>query len=357
MCVSSARPLTSPIAYSQSCPGRAGRRRPRAAGRRRARPSRGRCPSVPGVRPTRDEQLVASTRRAVVELEHDLAVARETRVGRGAAAARRRRARAAPSSTCVARERLLAGDQPVAALDERHVRAERRRRLRQLDADHAAAEDAQPRRAPRCAVVASRFVHGRASRRPGIGGMRRRRARRDDDARWRATSTSSPTRTRRSPSSAPRPRTSVDAALSSHGSCAASSRSWITSSRRAAPRRRRVPVAASQPRDAPRPREQLARPQQRLRRHARVVRALAADERLLDDRDGSPPSEPAGRHLAGRRPPRSPPRRTRACGSSPQRTLSPGTIVTTNCRDSKAFAVSPLVRPNSIVARPTSSAR
>ena len=55
------------------------------------------------------------------------------------------------------------------------------------------------------------------------------------------------------------------------------------------------------PGHAPRLGEQLARPEQRLRRHARVVGALAADEVLLDDRDREPAlAEPSGGDLAGR---------------------------------------------------------
>ena len=47
--------------------------------------------------------------------------------------------------------------------------------------------------------------------------------------------------------------------------------------------------------------EQLARTQQRLRRHARVVGALAADEVLLDERDlETGLAEPPGGDLAGR---------------------------------------------------------
>ena len=47
--------------------------------------------------------------------------------------------------------------------------------------------------------------------------------------------------------------------------------------------------------------EQVTRPEQRLRRHAGVVGALAADEVLLDDRDREPAlAEPSGGDLAGR---------------------------------------------------------
>ena len=133
----------------------------------------------------------------------------------------------------LARERLLALDQAVAAVDQRHVRAERRPGLRHLDADDAAAEDREPRRhraspsSPRCSSTASRRA-GRGC--PGRAASSPSRPRR----RGAPTSVSSPTVDAPSLArrSAPRPRTSVTPCCSSHGSCAASSRLWITSSRR-----------------------------------------------------------------------------------------------------------------------------
>ena len=54
-------------------------------------------------------------------------------------------------------------------------------------------------------------------------------------------------------------------------------------------------------RDAARLVERLRGAEQRLRRHARVVGALAADEMVLDDRDREAVlAEAAGAHLAGR---------------------------------------------------------
>jgi hypothetical protein len=47
-------------------------------------------------------------------------------------------------------KRLLAREQPRPALDDRHRTAERRVRLRHLDAHHASPEDDQPVRDPRC---------------------------------------------------------------------------------------------------------------------------------------------------------------------------------------------------------------
>ena len=65
--------------------------------------------------------------------------------------------------------------------------------------------------------------------------------------------------------------------------------------------RRDVEPSARTPGTRPHLAQQLGRSQQRLRRHARVVGALAADEVLLDDRDLEPGlAEPSGRDLARR---------------------------------------------------------
>ena len=87
------------------------------------------------------------------------------------------------------------------------------------------------------AVVASMFVHGRASCRPSMSGISALDPVATITA-FRATSSSPSaappsTTTRRSPSSRPRPRTSVTPCSSSHGSWPESSRFEITSSRRA----------------------------------------------------------------------------------------------------------------------------
>ena len=82
------------------------------------------------------------------------------------------------------------------------------------------------------AVVASLFVHGFASRRPGMSGMRAvdpvatTTARRALSDSWPSTSTCS------FPAMRARPRTSVTPWSSSHGTWELSSRSWMTSSRR-----------------------------------------------------------------------------------------------------------------------------
>jgi hypothetical protein len=72
------------------------------------------------------------------------------------------------------------------------------------------------------AVVASRLVHGFASRRPSIGGISGELPVATTTAR-RATSVSSPVRTLRSPSMRPAPRTTVTPRFSSQGTMCESS--------------------------------------------------------------------------------------------------------------------------------------
>ena len=94
----------------------------------------------------------------------------------------------------------------------------------------------------------------------------------------------------------PSPRNSSIPRSSSQGSWPESSRSWITSSRRSSAASD-VELAGHRlggARHPPHLGEHLGRAQQRLRRHARVVRALAADQVRLDDRHlqaavGEPP--------------------------------------------------------------------
>ena len=81
------------------------------------------------------------------------------------------------------------------------------------------------------AVVASRLVQGFASLSPSIGGIAGPLPVAITTA-WPATSVSSPTTTRRSPSSLPAPRKISTPRSSSHGSMWLSSRPWMISSRR-----------------------------------------------------------------------------------------------------------------------------
>ena len=182
-------------------------------------------------------------------------------------------------------------------LDDGHLaRAESLPRLRHLDADDAAAEHDEPfghvprRRRPRdCPTPGCRA-------RPSIGGIT-------------ADEPVASTTARRASSS----RTStvgdldVDPALAGQPRVAADQRrrprpratcTWPSSSQLpddlvapgAAPRRRRAPGdRRARTRDPARLGEHLARPEQRLARHARPVRALAADELRLDHRDASSP--------------------------------------------------------------------
>ena len=116
----------------------------------------------------------------------------------------------------------------------------------------------------------------------------------------RASNESSPTRIRFSPSKLAWPRTSTTPRSSSQGSCDESSSWWMTSSRLAST------AAASTPSTRkPGTRRDSASsspgPQQRLRGHAGVVGALAADQMLFDDRDlEAGCAEPTGGDLARR---------------------------------------------------------
>ena len=249
-------------------------------------------PDVARPRPPadRDEDLVRLDRRAVVELDADGAVPGDRRRRRAepdvdAAVAKRRQ-------HLLAREPLLPLDQPLAPVDERHLRAERRPRLRHLDPDHAAAEDRQPRRhllrgrrldvRPRRCVGEARAAAGSPPRCPSRS--RRRAARRAPPR---------PTSTRFSPASRPWPRTSVTPRSSSQGTIEESSRSWTTSSRRAS-----TASTSSSPTATPGTRRASAASspgrQKRLRRHAGEEGALAA-------RRAAPPrSPPRGRLLPSR---------------------------------------------------------
>ena len=215
----------------------------------------------------------------------------------------------------LARERLVAREQSVASMDERHLRAEARPGLCHLDADDASAEDREPPRdlASRSSPLDSSTASRRAVR--GCPGTRAVDPVATTTA-LRATSVSSPTTTRRSPSIRPWPRISVTSFFSSHGSWAESSKLWLASSRRANTAATSI-GASVRPGTRPHLVRQVDGPEQGLRRHARVERALPADELLLDQRDrdavlvrAAPPSpRPPGRR-------RGPPHRTRARSSS-----------------------------------------
>ena len=296
MCVSSARPFTSPMAYSHSS-GRAHAGRPP----RSACPARGRRVSRPrsSVRGAPADATSSSSPRIgspVSSSQLDLAVARAHRRGLRRPRARPRPARAATARTCSLGERLLARDHPVGRLDQRHLRAER--------ASTPGPSPRPPRRrrgspgapAPPCAVVISRLVQGS---RLAQAVDRRDRARR---CRWPPPPpcaadehvVARPPRAARR-RAAPCPRTSVDPVVLEPGLLCESSRSWMISSRRAstAPTSR-SPVTASRTPG--------------MRRTSAAARPGAAA-----------PSRACMRRRSTRRPPGAAPRAPRSSPPSPSR--------------------------------------
>ncbi len=187
-------------------------------------------------------------------------------------------------------------------MDERHLRAEGRPRLRHLDTDDAAAEDREPRR---------HLLGGRRlDVRPGAGiaqavdvGDQRARPGRDDHglardellAVVRATFDDDPA-------------LAVEARAATHERDAVLleprqlARVVEVRDHLVAPREhgRHVDRPDREPGHALDLTLELDRTQECLRGHAGVVRALAADEPVLDDRDRDPVlAQPAGHDLAG----------------------------------------------------------
>ena len=150
--------------------------------------------------------------------------------------------------------------------------------------------------------MASRLVHGSASRSPSIGGTAAPLPVATTTA-LRATSVSSPTST---PALAVEPRAAAHERRSpwssSHGSMSGVVE-VVDDLVAPLEHRAHVEVAGhglAHAGDAPHLGQQLARAQQRLRRHARVERALAADQLLLDERHlEARVAEPPGADLAG----------------------------------------------------------
>ena len=143
MCVSSARPFTSPIAYSQSEPG-ARIQSSTSIGLPGSRPTVSTPRSVVfGRRPIATSSSSPRDRLARLELDHDLAAVRAhgRRLG---ALAHVHAVLAQRLLDVLAGERLLAREQAVGGLDQRDLRAEAAPGLGHLHADHAAAEDRQP---------------------------------------------------------------------------------------------------------------------------------------------------------------------------------------------------------------------
>ena len=214
-------------------------------------------------------------------------------------------------------------------MDERHLRAERRPRLGQLDTDDAAAEDREPRRhlrrgrrldvRPRAGIAQARRCRGSA--RPS-------RWRRPRPCGRRAPRRLAPRRHAALAVQAPAASHERDAVLLEPRQLA---RVVEVRDHLVAPREhgRHVDRPDSRPGDALDLTLELDRTQQCLRRHAGVVRALAADEPVLDDRDRdarSGPACPPPPRRRRRHP--SPPRRTRArcLPRLPGRQAQPGVI-------------------------------
>src|SRR3954447_24376008 len=202
----------------------------------------------------------------------------------------------------LAGERLLARDDPVGGLDQRHRRAERAPRLRHLDAHGSAAEDGE--------AVGDRLGRGGLARGPVLDfgqpldrRHRRRRSRRDDDRPAGAHQIVANAHVPLTLDLAPAPE-QLDAALGEPGELAgvvAVGDHLVA----ALERRPRIRVGALEAlrraADTVRLGERLGRAQQSLRRHARVVGAFAADQLALDDRHVEPAAgDPARADLAGR---------------------------------------------------------
>ena len=208
-----------------------------------------------------------------------------------------------PSATSSLANSSRRGTSRRLGLDQRDAGAERRVGLRQLalrpGRRRARAAGRAPRRrwSPRGWSTARPRRGRRSAASPASVPVAITTALRGDELARR------PPTTRRSPSRRPSPRNSSMPCSSSHGSWPESSRFVITSSRRASTAAR-VQLAAhrlGRARDPPDLGERLRRAQQRLRGHAGVVGALAADQVALDDRHLEPAvGEPPGADLARR---------------------------------------------------------
>ena len=178
MCVSRTRPLTSPIAYSQSWPGTrrssSTRERPVRLDPDRLEADARRCRDGGRTRRAPRRPRTSSRRRAR---------SRPRRDGSRAPPGARSRTSTPPSSSASSTWAPANGSSRSISRSPRWTsvtcRPERRPRLGHLDADDAAAEDREPG-GTSFAVVASMFVHGRASRRPSMSGISAPRPGRDD---------------------------------------------------------------------------------------------------------------------------------------------------------------------------------
>ncbi len=229
MCVSSARPLTSPIAYSQSDPD--------------ARIQSSTSIGLPGSSP------IVSTPSSVVLGRRPIATSNSspgtdspessstttsppsdrTAVALPPLRTSTPRSRRASSTSSAANGSSFASRRSAASIS---VICDPRLRQACAISTPTTPPPRIVRRSGTClAVVASRLVQGLALARPSIGGMMGPLPVATTTA-CVPTSVSSPTTTRRSPSKRPAPRTIVTPRSVSQGSMCSSSRLWMISSRR-----------------------------------------------------------------------------------------------------------------------------
>jgi hypothetical protein len=206
--------LTSPIAYSHAQARHAQRV---VDGDRFARVEADGCEAEifgPGTSPDRHQDLVGFDQLAVAEIDLHTRTdaaddARPDRDPHVYTALDHR------LEHLLTRERHLARQQALASLDQRDPRAERAVGLSHLDPYRSAAEHDQAGEIL-CAVMTSRLVHGLASTSPAIASMAAPPPTAIVTA-SRASHSSSPTRTRRSPARRPWPRIGVTPRSSSQG--------------------------------------------------------------------------------------------------------------------------------------------
>ena len=264
--------------------------------------SRVRAPAADG-----DQHLVAA-QLAVRRGQHDLAALPAGGGDLGVRAARRPRASRSDAATASPAAGSRPAQQPVAALEQRHLRA----RAPATRSPSRSRRTPPPRMSSRpgtsLALVASRGVHGVDRR-----AARRSAGRRPSEPVHTATAcravsrvsvpSASVTTTVRSPSSRPVPRIRSMPAPSTHLTWPESSQCEVNAVA-AGERRGDVLLAGHRLRravDGARLGEHLGAAQQRLARHARPVRALAADELALHEDGGQPaPDDDVGDVLARR---------------------------------------------------------
>ena len=248
------------------------------------------------------EDLVGDDRSAVPEGDGDLGRrARARDPGHAASRPGRRRRRPQGRRDHLAREGLGPAEQPVPALHDGDSRAPSAPKAWAISHATTPPPRTTSRSGTCSALVASRLVHGRASRRPGTAGRRRAADRQDERrafARYVVPSTST---VRSAGQAAPEPRMRSMPAESSQVFAVA----VVVVRDERALGARRPPAACSVARRST-PRTPLGgvrgvdRAQQRLGGDARPEAALAADEPPLDDRDLSARAARRGRRRSHR---------------------------------------------------------